>query len=285
MEKIIDTDQIIGVIVLYNKRLKESETVISLNKSVQHSSVMLDMIVYDNSLLSDLTNSEVFIYDSLRIHYFHDASNPGVSKAYNFAAKVAKQLNKQWILLLDQDTTFPLESIEKYVQAIHQLPDIKLFSPILKLGTGNIFSPCRYYFKRGFGLKNITIGINSFQHISPLNSGMLIDLDSFGATGGYNENVKLDFSDFQFIERFKKMYSYFYVLDLICIQDFSNSETDAKKLNSRYMIYCRDAINCDRTSFWDGLEYFIVLFIRANTLAFRTKNPIFYKTLFQNYLH
>ena len=45
--------------------------------------------------------------DGFRIHYISDPTNPGVSKAYNVGFELARQLNKKWLLLLDQDTVFP----------------------------------------------------------------------------------------------------------------------------------------------------------------------------------
>ena len=277
-------DQILAVIVLYNVGFEESKTMISLAESLTHTSDTMDLVVYDNSLRPVRENGTIFMQDCLRIHYFHDPSNPGVSKAYNFAAQYAKQLKKKWILLLDQDTTFPPEAISSYISALTNYPSIKLFAPLLKLSDGRIVSPSRYCCKRGFALKNISPGLHSFKNRSPLNSGMLIDLDAFTLSEGYNEKVKLDFSDFQFIERFKKRFNQFCLMDVIALHDFSDAETNTLKLNERYAFYCDGAKNSECNSFFDRILYCFVVFLRATSLVYRTKDVVFYKTFIHRYL-
>ncbi len=277
-------DHFMAVVVLYNCKIKDSKSLTSINDSLAFYSYILDVVVYDNSPYSDIENESIFNRKQLTIHYFHDPTNPGVSKAYNFAAKYAEELKKKWLLLMDEDTSFPLESISNYLQAIEQHPDINLFSPILKLRTGTILSPCRYSFKRGFALKQVSAGVNSLKHISPINSGMLISLDAFIKAGGYNEKVRLDFSDFQFIERLKRVSEMFYVINIIALQEFSDEITDVVKLNKRFAFYCDGAKNCEKKSFTDRFSYFMVVLLRAMALVYRTKNIIFYKTFIQSYL-
>ncbi len=277
-------DQILGVVVMYNTKFETAETLTSLAKSLEQTSAAIDLVVYDNSLLAQAEHGSIFSSGNFRMHYFHDPSNPGLGKAYNFAAAYAQKLKKRWILLLDQDTSFPLEAIPGYLSAIQDFPEIKLFAPRLILSNGSMLSPCRYRLKRGFALKKIDPGLHNLKNISPLNSGMLIDLDAYLTSGGYNEKVKLDFSDFQFIERFKKHLNQFCLLNFIALQDFSNAETDTKKLNARFVYYCDGAKNCEWTSFVDRFTYTLVVFLRATMLVWRTKEFIFYKTFMYNYL-
>jgi len=277
-------DPYIGVVVLYNVRIEKSVTIISLNKSLELIKETMDLVVYDNSLESDRESGSIFTYGCFRIHYFHDTTNPGVSKAYNFAAKYGGELRKKWLLVLDQDTVFPIDSIEKYMMGIKENPGINLFAPVLKLASGIFVSPCRYFFKRGFPLKKVSVGINSLQGISVLNSGMLINLDAFSFVGGYNERVKLDFCDFLFVERFKKKYSFCYILDVYCEHDFSDVGRDVDALNERYGMYCRDARACGRESVLNWVQYMIVVFMRAGSLFVRTGKLGFYKTMVENFI-
>jgi len=277
-------DQIIAVVVIFNTKIEESETLISLSGSLAQTSDSMDLVVYDNSLHPVWESGSVFTMEFFRIHYFHDPSNPGVSKAYNFAARYAQQLKKRWILLLDQDTSFPIDTISTYVSALKNHPTIKLFAPVLKLSDDRILSPSRYFFKRGFALKKITPGLHSLKRISPLNSGMLIELDTFIISGGYNEKIKLDFSDFQFIERFKKNSDQFCIINVISLHEFSDEETNTVKLNERFFFYCDGAKNSEKSSFCDRLIYFMVVLLRATNLVYRTKDIIFYKTFIHHYL-
>ena len=276
--------QTFGVIVLYNTRIEDSKTIFSLNNALQFNGEYLNVLIYDNS--PERTEGRTnFEYKRLRIYYVHDSSNGGVSVAYNFGAKYAKNVfNAIWVLLLDQDTSFPIDIFSKFSNSIKKNPDIKLFAPILMTMNNVIFSPCKYYMGRGFPLKMVSSGISSFKNISPVNSGMLINLEQFSNAGMFNENVRLDFSDFQFIERFKRIESFFFIIDAIALQDFSNNETDINKLNKRFEFFCEGAKNSERLNVLDNLKYFIVVFMRATTLFLRTKKAIFFRTFFQFYM-
>lgn len=265
---------LITVIVLYETKITDSATYKSLDSALVHFDSDLDLIIYDNSNIAHY-DQRTFHLNKFRITYFHDADNPGVSKAYNVAASYAQRLKKNWILLLDQDTSFDVNIFHCYQESIEMYPDVKLFAPILKLSSGEIFSPCRYLFKRGFHLKSIKPGIHSLKNMSPVNSGMLIDLNCFVSVGGYNEKVKLDFSDFQFIERFRSQVNKFVVVNSTAFQDFSDSLTEIDQKLNRYRIYCECARSCDVKSTSDLLQYSLVTFLRALKLILKFKSHKF----------
>jgi len=277
-------NRIMGVVVLYNTLIEESITLKTLSKSLAANHLLLDLMVYDNSEYSQLQTGIFFTFKQFNIHYYHDALNSGLGKAYNLAAKIALQKHKNWILLLDQDTNFPIESISKYLDALKESIQYRLFAPLLQLSNNSILSPCKYYFKRGFALKFIANGKNSFKNRTLINSGMLINLDSFALCGGYNEAIKLDFSDIDFIERFKKSHSEFYLINLTCLQDFSNNRTEIADLNKRFITFCSGAFQCPKRNLSDKFQYLIVVFLRAIILTLRTNNFIFFKTFIKNYL-
>jgi len=279
-----DINRIMGVVVLYNTLIEESITLRTLSKSLAANHMSLDLMVYDNSEYSELQTGISFTFQQFNIHYYHDPLNSGLGKAYNLAAKIALQKHKSWILLLDQDTNFPVESISKYLDALKGSLHYMLFTPIVKLSNNSILSPYKYYFKRGFVLKSIATGGNGFKNRTLINSGMLINLDSFALCGGYNEAIKLDFSDVDFIERFKKCHSEFYLINLTCLQDFSNNRTEIADLNKRFINFCNGAFQCRKRNLSDKFQYLIVVLLRATILTLRTNNFIFFKTFIKNYL-
>jgi hypothetical protein len=126
--------------------------------------------------------------------------------------------------------------------------------------------------------------VNSLSKYSPVNSGMLISTTDFIEVGGYNEKVKLDFSDFQFIERFRKRNNSFFVLATSFQQDFSNDENDLFILNKRYISYCSSAANCQKSSLLDHIQYLLVVLVRGIMLAKRTRSLVFFKTFYKFYL-
>lgn len=277
MDEFVESFQII--IVIYNITLGESESFQSILE-MESGDGDLNIFVYDNSKCPQTIKK----YKGLNISYVHDPNNSGVSKAYNEGADYAKKHQKNWMLLLDQDTTLPPTILESYWKAAYQNPELKLFVPILQLKNGKIFSPCTYKFKRGFYLNTIEKGVHSLRKLSPVNSGMLIDVAAFFRVGGYNDKVKLDFSDFQFIERFRKKYKEFLVIDCVGQQDFSDDEVSQASQSIRFGYYCEGARNIEKNGLWDWMQYNAIVFFRAVRLSRRYNDLSFIKTYFRTFL-
>ncbi|NHF59090.1 glycosyltransferase [Flavobacteriaceae bacterium TP-CH-4] len=267
------------IIVVYNTALDDSESFQSVVAMVGNGTP-LDIFVYDNSP----NPQRIGEYPGLRITYFHDPKNSGVSKAYNTGAAHARQHQNKWVLLLDQDTVLPYTILADYEKAVAQNPEIDLFVPILRLANGKIFSPCTFKFKRGFYPDDLKLGVNPLDRLSPVNSGMLVSVEAFFSVEGYNEQVKLDFADFQFIERFRKRYPDFYVMDVECQQDFSDDEVSYSSQANRFKYYCEGARNIEKRGVWDWLQYNGVVFLRALRLTGRYREWQFLKTYFNNFL-
>ena len=184
---------------------------------------------------------------------------------------------------MDQDTSLSATILDSYRSAISRNPNVKLLAPILLLQNGKIFSPCRYRFKRGFYLNDIQEGLHSLNNLSPVNSGMMVNLEAFEKAGGYNDNVKLDFSDFQFVERFRQFYQEFYVIDERCIQDFSNDEVSPTVQAKRFEFFCDGARNIEKKGLKDRLLYHLVVLVRSLRLSLRYRSLVFISILFNRY--
>ena len=267
-------ESILIILVIYNRPLEECESFQSL-KEMQSKEVRMNVFIYDNSPHPQ----NIIEPPGMRITYRHDPANSGVSKAYNTGVAHAQQHKQSWALLLDQDTILPRTIIEMYWQAIQKNPEVNLFVPVLELSNGKIFSPCRYVFKRGRYLNTIEEGLHSLNKLSPVNSGMMINVDAFLESGGYNEKVKLDFSDFQFIERFRKKHPFFYVINSKCVQDFSDNDLyDTQVVRFKY--YCDGARAFEKNSAWERMQYAIIVLARALRLSMRYKTLVFFSTAY-----
>ena len=55
------------------------------------------------------------------IHYVHDPSNGGLASAYNYALARAESEEREWLLLLDQDTSLTAEFISELVETSESL--------------------------------------------------------------------------------------------------------------------------------------------------------------------
>ncbi|BES62408.1 glycosyltransferase [Dysgonomonas capnocytophagoides] len=268
--------KVLVVIVLYNESLLESKT---------YNTLLCDSIDYD----------EIFIYDnspvkqevpslSKKYQYIHYPDNPGLSKVYNEAANYAATKGIDWLLLLDQDTSFPKGAWSSYLQAVEKFPYIKMFTPRHIIKSGRFISPVPYIYRFACSKTFVPIGIASFEKFIPINSGMLVNVQAFIEVGGYNEAVTLDFSDTQFVERFTSKYKEFYILDCICSQDFSAETTNFTSLLNRFEIFCKCARNCQKNRLVDKIQYFLVVLKRTISLSVKCKKVVFLRYFFKYYL-
>ncbi|WP_061709641.1 glycosyltransferase [Pseudenterobacter timonensis] len=275
---------ILPIVVLYKKRLIHAESINTLLDSDVAGSIC-DIYVYDNTPGENNNfSSNQKVYRGRNIIYFHNPNNAGVSTAYNTGLKIAKQLGYKFVLILDQDTHFPFGAVESYLSAINNYPEIKIYVPSLVTKNGEHCSPLKYAFHRGFVIGKLESNIYSLDKYSPINSGMLLDVETALRSGGYKEDVYLDFSDFQFIERLKKYTSHFYLIPLSLQQDLSNEDENYENLVVRYEIYCQCAKRCHRESILDDAIYFAMVLIRGLKLLMRTKKIIFLKVFLKSYI-
>ncbi|RFM35849.1 glycosyltransferase family protein [Chitinophaga silvisoli] len=273
---------ILPVIVLYKQKLENAKSLAVLNDYLKAMGAEMDLFVYDNSPEPMYENSITF--GNFKVQYVHDKVNAGVSKAYNTGAAYGLTLKKSWLLLLDQDTVFPSNFPVIYEDAVNRNPDIPLFAPVLKTQHGDIMSPGIYRRKRVYWVKSVPEGKYSLQKYSPVNSGLLINLDAFQKAGGYNGAVRLDFADFQFIERLARHYNWFYTLDLVCEQDFSAYDTNPDKLRHRFAFFCEGARNCDRERVADSFWYLAWTIRRMGGLMLKNRDARYLQIFIQKYL-
>ena len=267
------SSDILPVIVLYKQPLCETTTYKTL---LAESGLFF--YVYDNS------PEPVCQPAPQTFFYVHDPQNSGVSRAYNTAAGYAHEHGYRWLLLLDQDTSFPPDSLRQYQAAIAAHPDIRLFAPELTLEGDIPFSPVRYFCKTGHRIRLKRGTTYQLPGIAPVNSGVLIALELFENTGGYNEKVRLDFADFQFMETVARQEQNFFLLDVRAIQSFREGLPPLSAALTRYAIYLECAKACPRHSPADRIAFFYVVTRRALSLTWQYGHSDFLKVLFREYL-
>lgn len=266
-------ESVLAVLVLYQRPLAHSATFQSLRAIAGNLSSPLPLLVYDNSP-TPVGHPDGGPYPGLDIHYVHDPTNPGVSRAYVAGARIALQRSSRWLWLLDQDTRFPPDALDRYMAAMRRHPHVRLFAPVLTSG-GRILSPCRYRLKLGFPLPRVESGPRSLKGVSVLNSGMYVALEEYLAAGGHDVRIALDFADHEFIERFKRRHKTFVVVDTVCAHDFFRltGRSTATHL-TRFQFYCRGARQSSK-SLVESLNAAGVIGARACVLALRHRSPRF----------
>ena len=274
----MNDNKILIVIVLYKQSINNSNAYNSLKEYL----IDYPIFFYDNSPEYDKENERYF---KLEDTYTHNPLNPGLSFAYNRAAQYASEKSYKWLLLLDQDTILPDSILDSYQRIIREHPESMLFAPCVKIKNNDYFiSPGKKILKRAVSKGRKIIGELSLKKYTAINSGLLINVNAYLKCGGYNNKVFLDFSDFQFFERFSKYYDNFYAMDITLEQELSNNETDFNRLMNRFRIFCYCARNCERKTFLDIIGYLIVVSGRAIKLFIRTKNFVFFRVVLDNFI-
>lgn len=257
--------KILIVIVLYHCELQNSKTYQTFNRKEE------SLLVFDNSeKAQDITS---YTENAL---YIHNESNIGLSACYNQAAVYAKEQGYDWLLFLDQDTDFSGVSIDDYLSAISAHPECKLVAPMVKCGVYTM-SPMKY--KHHFALfsKNTYKGVVDVKDLSIINSGLCVSLEAFEKSGGYNETVFLDYSDHEFLRRFKRHYSLAFILPNIIYQDYSAKSDNAESSLKRLVLFCESIRGCEKNSLKERLEFAIPILKRTLALVVRnhTLRPFF----------
>ena len=216
--------KILIVSVFYNQDLEDSNTYKSLLKDYS------DVAIVENTphpFINPETLPSNWIYKSF-------PNNPGLSFAYNYIADVARSKGYDWILITDQDTFFASNIIEEYKASIKSNKNIYLYCPKIE-SNNKVISPDPFKHWK----KDNSHGRFDLRNFNIINSGMLINVEKFLECGGYNEQVFLDYSDFQFVERFNQYNKDAYLIDAVCHQNFSNDVQDKIQKLSRFNLFCK----------------------------------------------
>lgn len=253
---------VLVIVVIYNKLIAEIEYLGSLNGS--------DVLLYDNSLKPQTPPANTY--------YYHNKNNVGVSRAYNYGKELAIKLQKDFLIILDQDTSFNQDILETYVQYANEFGQRYIYAPIVKNGE-RIYSP----FIEG-RYRNHPQNMSDFNYEkkyniegkSIINSGMMIPIEVINNVGDFNENIKLDFSDIYFIEKYKKRYCEIILMDIYLEHKLSGDEGKNKQKElMRYRYYCNGAKELKRTTSNKFRIYRLVFFRMLRLITkYRTLAPL-----------
>jgi GT2 family glycosyltransferase len=242
------------IIVIYNQKIDKSRTYTNLTKILNiHSSVLpvKRIIIVDNSdndVFYNYNRDFISNNDDDTIIYFGYQKNLGIAKAYNagcsFLVNENVDLEKSWVLLLDQDSSLTSELFFKFIKYTKNsdtkeigivIPEVvcknKIVSPLL---VGDNF----YEFKKPFS--NIR-GVQVYR-ITGINSCSFVKLAVFNCLKGFDEKYPIDYLDHKtFFDSINKGFKIF-VLDTVINHDLSFYNFKTVPVN-RYLIYLKARIN------------------------------------------
>ena len=278
------SNDILVIIVLYKQQLSESFSYKSLLKNVTSLNTKIDLYVYDNSPQEFEQGVFPLSTEKFNIKYERNISNAGVSLAYNKGAEYARSLGKKWLLLFDQDTDIPKDYLSVLLQNINLFPQEHIFVPRL-FDNGIQLSPCKYYFARGFPYKKEQVsGLHSIEKKNLLNSCLCVRLDVFLQLGGYSENVPLYYSDFVFIDKYRKYFKTFVLIDVSVQHKMAAISTNTEQMVKTFELFCIGAKYAGKAQQKYKFYYFIYSLLRTFLLMFRYKKTVFFTIFIRNFL-
>ncbi len=267
--------ELLVVIVLFKQKPEAAPAYTSLQAALESVHSFPEIFIYDNSPEPSQVDRHII--------YVHDARNNGVSRAYNEAAAYASAKNKNWMLLLDQDTTIDAALFEQWIGARLAHPGAIALVPVIKDRHG-IISPFDFSSGRGKRLKDLKEIFSLLSHRF-INSGLFIQRDAFISAGGYDERIPLDFSDISFGERLLKITDHFVVLNTSLAHDLSSTgEMPLSEALRRFHYFSRGSMLLGNQPGRYCLFLFY-RFLRAVHLSFHYKNANFIRIFFQHCLH
>lgn len=263
------TDELLTVLVLYEMKLEESMAYQSLGRALECEGATGQLFVYDNSRVAQpLPSKSIW-----QVQCHHDPTNPGVSRAYNQAYVIAKKLGKKWLLFADQDTTFPESIFEKYNWAMATFPECQVFAPLI-IDRDGLISPFKQRMASGKRLHKIETGIQSLNDLQAVNSGLMVSTRIFDSAGGYDERLRLDFSDFDFFKKLQSHTPHMVVVDAECRHELSSAtKGNVNSAITRFKLYLQGSrVMAEH----DGRFVFTLrAFLRALNLSFRYRSVRF----------
>jgi len=114
------------LVVVYNLVCENS---ITLNSLLQTRNADLNIIVCDNSIVSQIKKNNVLFSKRNAIKYIDMEGNSGLSIAYNRALQ--EVTNDSWLVIFDQDSKIDVKYFDKLSESIVKYPDIYMHVPIV----------------------------------------------------------------------------------------------------------------------------------------------------------
>lgn len=260
-----------AVIVLYNKNIWNSQSVVSLKKM---NSMDIKIIVLDNSSEAFIAkNNEWANQNSLQ--YFSMGGNVGLSKAYNYALNILKNSDSDDIVIwFDDDTPVKIEYFEVLREYANK-KEIDVFAPVILGQNGVIYSPNEIGLFRGKYIKSSSQPISS-KKFNAINSCLAVRLRVYKEYS-YDETLFMDCVDTKLFDDLRNMNLNFCVLPVEIHQNFfqRSNQSDVENYWKRFQIRIRDTVVYSSRSFKTKVIGLIRIYGWAVVYGIKLKSPKF----------
>lgn len=279
--------QLLSIIVLYNCKLEDSKTLISLVNNYHENPLAFEkfkLIIYDNSLNYQSINITI----PFQFEYIHDPSNKGLAAAYNYALNDAINESIGWLLLMDQDSCVPRDFIDTLMLNIAEIQNTNsVIAVVPKVRSKNKFiSPARVFFggaRRPINMRHR--GVYKYS-VHPIGSGSVIRVSFLQNIEGFNELFWMDSLDRWLFHTIETMGGQVFVSDSIIDHELSTMDFDKFVSKTRYFNIMKYE-TIFMTTYKSRMEiyiYYLRLLKRCIYLFFTVSNKIYSKMTFQHLL-
>lgn len=167
---------IAGVVILYHPDIPKA-----VENILTYASQLNKLYVFDNSSSSYMEVTKDLADLKIPIEFITTGTNEGISKRLNEAAHKAIQEGYDFLLTMDQDSSFELGIFEQYLQLVDDYDKDKVAQ---------------------FGVncdpKHIPISAIPFNADSLITSGTILNLAIFQKLGNFDEKLFIDFVDVEY---------------------------------------------------------------------------------------
>lgn len=225
-------------IVCFREKFWETLSFKTLVASAKSTNKQISIFIFDNTDNENWNIEEE--YNPVNTHtlqYIHNPNNPGISVAYNTIAKYARDNQFSHIVFLDQDTELPEDFFSEYEKKAEN--SVNIAAPII-FSNDRLISPGIYKNYRSSFYKTINQDKIELKNNSCINSGLLIKTVFFYEVGGYDEALRLDFCDHEFIKRVGELTKFLNIIPIRLEQNFSTNTNSLDKALFRYSLFTKD---------------------------------------------
>jgi len=176
--------KIAAVVILYNPELSILENIKSYIDQVEKLYVVDNSEASNESLIQEIKSFS-------KIEYIPNKYNIGIAAALNIGARKAIEKGFDYLLTMDQDSETPPRMVANLLNCFSEDLKIALVSPLIKHQTG----------------RNIIQSTEKVceQIYTAWTSGNLLDLNIFKLSGGFKEELFIDYVDHEYCLRLNKM--------------------------------------------------------------------------------
>jgi rhamnosyltransferase len=167
---------IAGVVILYHPDIPKA-----VENILTYASQLNKLYVFDNSSSSSMEVTKDLADLKIPVEFITTGTNEGISKRLNEAAHKAIQEGYDFLLTMDQDSSFELGVLVQYLQMVDDYDKDKVAQ---------------------FGVncdpKHIPISAIPFNADSLITSGTILNLAIFQKLGNFDEKLFIDFVDVEY---------------------------------------------------------------------------------------